>query len=173
MVTRVWLRPLEEADLALFDQAFSSPEGAGEYQWFGFSSPGRSLREMGALDGGGGRLTAMADDRVVGSVFWCRREWGLPETSWCWEVGLHLHADERGRGLGSRCLRLLSGYLFDHTLAWRLQAITDVRNVAAHRVLDRAGYVREGRRRGPQWREGRWHDHFLYSRLRDDPPIAG
>jgi RimJ/RimL family protein N-acetyltransferase len=172
MVTACRLRPLEEADLPLFERVFSSRESSGEHQWFGFSPPGRSLREMGALGREGGRLTAMAEDRVIGSAFWFRREWGLPETSWCWEVALHIHVEERSLGFGTQCLTLLSGYLFDHTLAWRIQAITDVANAAAQKILDRSGFTKEGLLRAPQWREGRRHNHFLYSRLRDDPPVV-
>lgn len=163
------LRPLEEADLPIFDDVYSSRAGAGEYQWFGFSPPGRGLAEMGALNRQGGRLTAVAEDgRVIGSAFWFRREWGLPETSWCWELALHIHQAHRSRGYGTQCLGQLVEYLFDHTLAWRLQALADVANVPSQRLLARTGFIQEGVLRAPQWREGQWHDHLIYSLLRSD-----
>ncbi|MFF3441456.1 GNAT family N-acetyltransferase [Streptosporangium sp. NPDC002721] len=167
-MVNVRLRPLEEADLPIFERAYSTRAGAGDYQWFGFSQPGRGLAEMGAIGPSGGRLTAVLDGRVVGSVFWFRREWGLPETSWCWEVALHVHAEERGRGIGNHCLKELTRYLFDHTRAWRIQAITDTGNTSSQKMLTRAGFLREGVLRAPQWREGRWHDHLIYSLLRSD-----
>jgi aminoglycoside 6'-N-acetyltransferase len=163
------LRPLEETDLPFFDQVYSSRESAGEYQWFGFSSPGRGLAEMGALGREGGRLTAVVEGRIVGSTFWFRRDWGLPDTSWCWEVAVHIVADQRRRGFGTQCLTQLMRYLFDHTLAWRIQAIADVANTPSQRMLARTGFTQEGRLRAPQWREGGWHDHFIYSLLRGDP----
>jgi aminoglycoside 6'-N-acetyltransferase len=162
------LRPLAEADLAIFEDDYSSREGAGEYQWFGFSPPGRGLAEMGALTRHGGRLTATAAGRVVGSVFWFRKEYAPPETSWCWELALHIRAQERGHGYGTRCTQLISRYLFDHTTAHRLQAITDTKNLAGQRVLEASGYAFEGTLRSVQWREGGWHDFRMYSLLRGE-----
>ncbi|RSD24013.1 GNAT family N-acetyltransferase [Amycolatopsis eburnea] len=170
---RCRFRPLVEADLAVFEQAYASRSDTGEYQWFGHSPPGRGLVEMGALGSEGGRLTAVAtdDDRVIGSAFWFRRIWGPPETSWCWEIALHIHAVERGRGFGTECIRLLTRYLFDHTLTQRIQAITDVENVAAQQMLGRIGFTGEGKLRAAQWREGRWHDQLIYSLLRHDSVV--
>lgn len=166
------LRPLEEADLPIFERVYASREGSGEFQWFGFSPPGRGLAEMGSIGPRGGRLTVVAEGRVVGSTFWFRREWGLPDTSWCWEVAVHIHEEERGHGIGTQCLNHLTRYLFDHTRVWRVQAITDTANVPAQRMLVRCGFVQEGLLRAPQWREGRWHDHLIYSLLRSDARSA-
>lgn len=162
------LRPLKEADLAVFEDDYSSREGAGEYQWFGFSPPGRGLVQMGALGRDGGRLAAVTADRLVGSVFWFRKEHGPPEISWCWELALHIRREERGKGYGTRCISLISRYLFDHTRAYRLQAITDTENLAMQHVLETCGYTCEGTLRAVQWREGTWHDHRVYSLLRAD-----
>jgi RimJ/RimL family protein N-acetyltransferase len=163
------LRPLEAEDLAIFERAYSSRPLAGEHQWFGFSSPGRTVAELGAIGPDGGRLTAVADDeRVIGTVFWFRKTWGPAETSWCWELAMHILAAERSAGYGTECLRHLVGYLFDHTLAWRLQAVTDVDNVAVRRMFSRVGLHQEGCLRGTQWREGGWHDQLIYSILRPD-----
>lgn len=51
----------------------------------------------------------------------------------------------------------------------RIQASTDVTNVAEQRALEKAGFTREGVLRGAQFRDGSWHDLFLYSLLRSDP----
>lgn len=164
----VRLRPLEVADLPIFEDDYSSRGGAGEYQWFGFSPPGRGLVEMGALDRSGGRLTAVVAARVIGSVFWFRKEYGPAETSWCWELALHVRKDERGQGFGTQATQLISSYLFDHTRAHRIQAITDTRNLAMQAALTKCGYTYEGTLRSAQWREGTWHDYRMYSLLRAD-----
>ncbi len=167
--TRCRLRPLEGSDLPIFDEDYSSKDLAGEFQWFGFSSPGRSLAEMGRLNEDGGRLTIVGDDqRVIGSVFWFRKEWAPPDTSWCWELALHIRASERSRGYGQWALWQVTRYLFDHTRAWRIQALTDADNNRAQQILVKAGFANEGRLRGVQWREGRWHDHLIFSILRSD-----
>jgi aminoglycoside 6'-N-acetyltransferase len=63
---------------------------------------------------------------------------------------------------------LLADHLFAHTPAQRVQASTDITNVAEQRALDGAGFTREGILRSAQWRLGTWHDLVLYSRLRSD-----
>ncbi len=171
--SRCRLRPLEEADLAIFEHDYSSKELAGEFQWFGFSSPGRGLVEMGRLNQEGGRLTIIGhDERVIGSVFWFRKEWAPPDASWCWELALHIRDADRSKGYGQTALWLVIRYLFDHTRVWRIQALTDADNDPAQRILMKAGFANEGRLRGVQWREGRWHDHLIFAILRSDVSSA-
>jgi RimJ/RimL family protein N-acetyltransferase len=45
-----------------------------------------------------------------------------------------------------------------------------VDNLAEQRALERAGFAREGVLRSAQFRDGRFHDLVLYSRLRSDRP---
>jgi aminoglycoside 6'-N-acetyltransferase len=64
--------------------------------------------------------------------------------------------------------------LFDHTRAQRIQAFTDIANLAEQRALEKAGFEGEGVLRQAQWRAGHWHDQVLYSTLRPARPgIAG
>jgi len=63
----------------------------------------------------------------------------------------------------------LADYLFSTTAANRLEATTEIDNVAEHRALERAGFVREGRLRGRGFVRGQWRDGYMYARLRDDP----
>ena len=50
----------------------------------------------------------------------------------------------------------------------RVEAHTDVENVAEQRALEAAGFTREGTTRGAQWRDGAYRDGFLYAILRSD-----
>jgi RimJ/RimL family protein N-acetyltransferase len=88
----------------------------------------------------------------------------------CLEIGALLFPEHRGHGLGTAAQRLLVEYLFATTLANRLQAITDVENLAEQRVLERIGFRREGVMRGLAFIGGRWRNGVLYARLRDDTP---
>jgi RimJ/RimL family protein N-acetyltransferase len=40
--------------------------------------------------------------------------------------------------------------------------------VAEQRALEKAGFTREAILRGTTFRQGRWHDHVIYSVLRDE-----
>ena len=69
----------------------------------------------------------------------------------------------------ARAQRLLAEHLLATTPSHRVEASTDVENVAEQRALERAGFVREGILRGAQFRDGTWHDLVLFSLLRSDP----
>jgi RimJ/RimL family protein N-acetyltransferase len=101
-------------------------------------------------------------------VAWRSIQTGGPEVG-CLEIGILLFPEHRGQGLGTAAQRLLAQYLFATTLANRLQAITNVENIAEQKALERAGFRREGVMRGLAFEGGRWHDGALYARLRHDP----
>ena len=50
----------------------------------------------------------------------------------------------------------------------RIEAQTDVDNIAEQRSLEKAGFVREGTARGAQFRAGAYHDLVTYSILRGE-----
>jgi RimJ/RimL family protein N-acetyltransferase len=58
--------------------------------------------------------------------------------------------------------------LFAHTQVNRIEATTEITNVAEQRALEKAGFTREGILRGATFRQGRWHDQVIYSVLRDE-----
>jgi RimJ/RimL family protein N-acetyltransferase len=70
--------------------------------------------------------------------------------------------------MGSAAQVLLADYLFSTTPANRLEAFTDIDNLAEQRALERAGFRREGVLRGRGFARGQWRDAVVYSRLRGD-----
>jgi aminoglycoside 6'-N-acetyltransferase len=50
----------------------------------------------------------------------------------------------------------------------RVEAQTDVTNLAEQRALEKAGFTREGVLRKAQWRGGAYHDLVVYSKLRGE-----
>ncbi|MGN9840318.1 GNAT family N-acetyltransferase [Nonomuraea sp. H19] len=59
-------------------------------------------------------------------------------------IGYSLVPAFRGKGFMSRAVGLLVDWAFTHTALHRIVAGTDVANAASHRVLERAGFSREG-----------------------------
>ncbi len=84
------------------------------------------------------------------------------------EVGYALSTPFQRRGIMPRALRLLLEDLFAHTALHRLEARCAVENRASQSILDRLGFVREGRLRGYFVLDGRRVDNYLYSVLRAD-----
>lgn len=91
-----------------------------------------------------------------------------PESA-AWNIGISLMPEARGQGYGTEAQRQVAGYLFETTSINRVEASTDIENLAEQRSLEKAGFVREGVQRGAQFRAGAHHDLIVYSRLRDDP----
>ena len=168
----VRLRPIEEADLDALRRFDTDPSSRGPYLSSSFRSPQvrrRRWEEDGWLGADSGQLAVtIPDGTLAGIVAWRSIPTGGPEVG-CLEIGALLFPEHRGRGLGTAAQRLLVEYLFATTLANRLQAITDVENLAEQRVLERIGFRREGVLRGLAFIGGRWRDGALYARLRDDP----
>jgi [ribosomal protein S5]-alanine N-acetyltransferase len=168
----VRLRPIEEADLERLGRFDSDPAASQPFEWTGFPDPHARRRRWekdGFIGGDSSQLAvALPDGTLVGIVGWRTISTGGPEGG-CLEIGALLFPEHRGRGAGSAAQRLLVEYLFATTLANRLQAITDVENLAEQRVLERIGFRREGVLRGLAFIGGHWRDGALYARLRDDP----
>ena len=85
-----------------------------------------------------------------------------------WNVGIALLPEARGHGHGTDAQVLLAAYLFENTDVNRIEAQTDVANIAEQRSLEKAGFVREGTARGAQFRSGAYHDLVTYSILRNE-----
>jgi RimJ/RimL family protein N-acetyltransferase len=145
-------------------------ESASEFEdWSGDPPAGfeRGVR-LSAPAGGGDLVVTDGHDRPIGTVSWHPMLYGPSPGSQAFDIGISLRPEARGRGHGGRAQQLLAEYLFATTPVHRVQASTDVANVAEQRALERAGFTREGVLRGAQWRLGRYHDMVSYARLRTD-----
>jgi RimJ/RimL family protein N-acetyltransferase len=172
MSDRVALRPASETDLPMVEELTQDPERTGEFQWFGWSDRQRwqrSWAENGLIGPDGGTLVVVRGEERLGLVNW-RRQQTTP-AGYCWEIGITLRPEVRGRGYGTQAHRLLARYLFAHTTAHRIWAGTEVDNIAEQKALEKAGFTREGVTRGSGWRDGAWRDGVVYSLLRTDPAV--
>ena len=84
------------------------------------------------------------------------------------EVGYWLGRPVWGRGLATRALRSITAYAFDSLGLLRVFALPFEFNTASVRVLERAGYAREGLLRDAAIKEGRVTSYFLYAMTRSD-----
>ncbi|HET8594403.1 MAG TPA: GNAT family protein [Intrasporangium sp.] len=115
-----------------------------------------------------GVLAVVVDGQPAGTVSWTWVQWGPTRASRCPMIGIWVQAGARGSGAGSEAQRQLVGLFFRHTATNRVQAHTDVANLAEQRALEKAGFTAEGIVRGAHWRDGDWHDGHLYSVLRSE-----
>lgn len=111
----------------------------------------------------------ITDGCPIGSISWHMERYGPNERSAAWNIGISLIPEARGHGYGTEAQRLLADYLFATTPVDRVEASTDVENLAEQRSLEKGGFIREAVLRGVQFRAGERHDLVNYARLRTDP----
>jgi RimJ/RimL family protein N-acetyltransferase len=81
------------------------------------------------------------------------------------EIGYWVARETRGRGVASRAVVLLGGWLFEALGLARLQTHTETDNVASQRVAERAGFTREGVLRSYELIEGRPINVVMFAAL--------
>jgi RimJ/RimL family protein N-acetyltransferase len=165
------LRPVAEDDLPVIERLTQDPDAAGEFAWLGWHNLTRYRRwwaENRLISDDIGILMVVKGDERLGFVSWHK----VPSTPGYhyWNIGIGLLPQARGRGYGSEAQRQLARYLFAHTPVHRIEAATELGNVAEQRALEKAGFTREGVLRGVGWRDGAHRDGVWYSMLRTDQP---
>jgi RimJ/RimL family protein N-acetyltransferase len=166
------LRPVERDDLATIESWTNDVDANGVYNMFGLEGRQgmqRGFGETGLLDERHGTLLIVTPDRdLVGTMSYHQVMYGPNSGSRAYNIGISLLAAHRGKGFGVEAQRLLAAYLFDTYPVARVEASTDITNLAEQRALEKAGFTREGVLRKAQWRAGDWHDLVIYSRVRGE-----
>jgi len=167
----VRLRDVELADAELVDW-LNDQKDVGGFNDFGLprTPTPREALAHGPLrnDHNGTLLIERLNGEPVGTVQWRAVHYGPPDDSRAWNIGIEIRPSARGQGLGAEAQRLLADWLFATTNANRVEAQTDIENVAEQRSLAKAGFMREGVNRGTQYRAGEFHDLVMYARVRSD-----
>ena len=164
------LRPWRDADAPAVLAACQDPEIA---RWVTIPQPfmpadadafiqtSKSMWRNGT--GAAFAIVDAATDRLLGAVTRFGPE-GHQAT-----FGLWLAPDARGRGVGSRSLRLVADWTFDTTAAIRLDTFIMVGNEVSNRMVERAGFRREGVLRAWDLHHGGMPvDCVVYARIRGD-----
>lgn len=166
------LRPFTESDVDRLEEMFNDPEAIGVYNWGGFRDPTvwrKRFTENGLLGGERNALMVDLTGTGLGFVSWARRPAGH---SYCFDFGISLWPDARGKGYGTTAQLMLARYLFAHHEVNRIQAFTESGNIAEQRSLEKAGFVREAVLKELAFRDGQWRDEVVYRMLRSElPPV--
>jgi RimJ/RimL family protein N-acetyltransferase len=171
---RVRLREAVLADADIVDARAVNGQVLGEFNDFGARKP-KPLAEnlahgkrMVGPERGVLLIVRIEDDAIIGEVSWHTVSYGPNEESRAFNVGIALVPDSRGQGFGTEAQRLLAEVLFELYDVERIEASTDVDNVAEQRSLEKAGFTREGILRRAQFRSGEHHDLVGFSIIRTE-----
>ncbi len=83
------------------------------------------------------------------------------------ELGYWLGEPFWGRGIMTEAVRRFVPWAFEHLEVHRIYAAAFAENDASIRVLEKAGFEREGRLRASVFKSGRIHDQLLYAKIKD------
>jgi RimJ/RimL family protein N-acetyltransferase len=81
------------------------------------------------------------------------------------EVGYWLGEELWGRGIATEALTLFTADVFERLNLLRIFAVAAAANTGSARVLEKAGYQREGVLRSAAVKFGQQHDQVLYARI--------
>jgi ribosomal-protein-alanine N-acetyltransferase len=105
------------------------------------------------------------DDRLLGGLALSNMRRGVAQAC---TLGYWMGEAYAGQGYMSAGVRALIPFVFDTLRLHRLEAACMPTNQASIRILERAGFKREGYARKYLSIAGRWEDHLLYAFLDQD-----
>ena|SRR5437588_9747943 len=157
--TLAFLEGLRDPDVARFaygDRLRADQAEVGEY----------IARVPGRLEAGEAILLAVTNAND-GSFLGKTMLFGIDADTRDAELGFWLLPSARGHGIAARAIVLTVGWAFELGLE-RVHGLTDIDNRAAQRVMEKAGFVREGVLRGLERRPTGRVDFVSYSVLHTD-----
>ena len=154
----------EDVDAIL--PAFTDPElrEAGNLPAFGRDQLAASLADLPSLVASGRLMPLAATDAETGEIVGGGMLHHLDVERQIVEIGYFVLPAARGRGIATTIARALAEHAFSLGVA-RVAAYVNVGNVASERVVERAGFTREGVVRSLPKPDGRRVDKTLYSLL--------
>ena len=157
------LRIVEKEDLPLLSEWFNSPDFTGIYNPLVAQKSKRDIEKDYEKLGSEKAwfLITKKDETRIGYM-------GMGLVGPYWEIGYVLIPNERGKGYCTEAVQIVSDYLFMSKDIVRIQATTHMENVASQKILEKAGFQREGRIRKGMFAWGSWVDLYLYSILREE-----
>ena len=84
------------------------------------------------------------------------------------EVGYVFHKDHWGKGYGTECVGLMSGFSFETLNLHKLHASVVDANIGSARVLEKNGYELEGRLRDNYFILNKYYDALLYGKIKTE-----
>lgn len=114
-------------------------------------------------------IVEKASGKLVGGITLGNIRHGVCQSA---HIGYWMGERYAGRGLMTDALNVLVRFGFDTLKLHRIEAACIPDNARSIRVLEKAGFQREGLLRSYLRINGSWQDHYLYARIVDDPPGA-
>jgi RimJ/RimL family protein N-acetyltransferase len=156
------LRAAEKKDLLLLGEWRSNPEFQGEFNLLIQESQDELAKRYDSFRPEEKWFLIEKKDGTKIGLIVLEVEGGVQE------IGYGIIPTERRKGYCTEAVRIAVDYLFLSKPSVRIQAHTNVRNMASQRVLEKTGFQKEGIIRERIFIRGEWRDEFIYSILREE-----
>lgn len=156
------LRIVEREDLPLLADWSNNPAFFGDFVWLPQQSKAEWEKKYDNLASDTKWFfIERKDGTKIGTMFHFPRGSAL-------EIGYALIPSGRGKGYATEAVKIIVDYLFLSKEIVRVQAVTDTDNSASQKVLQKAGFRKEGTIRKSAFIRGEWRDGCIYSILREE-----
>ena len=106
-----------------------------------------------------------ANGQLAGGITLGNIRYGVAQTG---QVGYWIGVNHAGKGMMAEALQLVVRFAFDTLRLHRVEAACIPDNARSIRVLEKAGFRREGLLRSYLRINGVWQDHYLYALISGD-----
>jgi len=161
------LRIMEKEDLPLFVEWANKPEVFGEYNPLHQMSKAEAEKILDNPSDIKPFIVEKKDGSKIGFIVHfhvLHMGTGTKQL----EIGYTLVPSERGKGFCTEAVKIMVDYLFLSKDIMRIQVQTDQRNAASQKVMEKAGFRKEGTLRRNFFVRGEWTDDYIYSILREE-----
>ncbi|WP_378943864.1 GNAT family N-acetyltransferase [Mesorhizobium sp. ANAO-SY3R2] len=107
-----------------------------------------------------------ATNKLIGGITLGNIRYGVAQSG---HIGYWIGERYAGQGFMADAVRLVVRHAFDTLRLHRIEAACIPDNGRSIRVLEKAGFRREGLLRSYLRINGEWHDHYLYALIADVP----
>ena len=148
---------------------FNSPQlccGNKKKKIFRFDSS-RLCREKISIEFAENSTFAVAiaqNEKIVGTIGLHR----LDSSNKSIQIGYWLDKQAQGKGLATRCCRILINHAFDELKLNRIQINCNVENVKSRVIPEKLGFRLEGIHRQVEWLNEEFRDWAIYAMLKED-----
>ena len=159
---KIRLKVLEKEDLPTLATWNNEPDFSGEYEPFEPSSYAEFERWFAGLRSEEQWfIIENKDGSKIGQLICSPKG---PHYS----IGYRVIPKERNKGFATEAVKIAVDYLFLSKNMVRIESETNPHNAASSRVLEKAGFRKEGLIRKSVFIRGEWKDGMMYSILRDE-----
>lgn len=162
----ITLRAIEEKDSILLKEMINDPEL--EYLVLGWSLPvsnSRQLEWIKNLSSNELKFIIDVNDTGIGMASITNLDYKNSTAS----VNIKIkNSNDKGKGYGTRVIKLLINYCFNELNLNCLTANILEYNIASQKLFEKCGFIKDGILRSRIFKRGCYHNVYSYSLLRDE-----